>query len=163
MLVRSSELLLTFTKSHLWRFYLSALIIHVIFSISFRFLLTDMASFGVNSTEIVFHSNCHCPLSVVICSATTGSRTIVHSNQNLPELTVEDLAKLPLGSYNWVHFEVSCTSLKNNSGLNYESSYIPKLIQSVCTAIFKRIAGPCFYLKSLMLYVNGFVSTSSTN
>ena len=41
--------------------------------------------------------------------------------------------------------------------------YIPKSILSVCTMIFKRIAGLCFYLKSLMLYTNGFVSRSSTN
>ena len=39
--------------------------------------------------------------------------------------------------------------------------YIPKSIPSVCTTIFKRIAGLCFYLKSLMLYINGFVLTSS--
>ena len=40
--------------------------------------------------------------------------------------------------------------------------YIPKSILSVCTTIFKRIAGVCFYLKCLMLYINLFVSTSST-
>ena len=33
---------------------------------------------------------------------------------------------------------------------------------SVCTTIFKRIAWLCFYLKYLMLYINGFVTTSST-
>ena len=33
---------------------------------------------------------------------------------------------------------------------------------SVCTTIFKRIVGLCFYVKSLMLYINEFVSTSST-
>ena len=36
--------------------------------------------------------------------------------------------------------------------------YIPKLIPSVCTTIFKRIAGLSFYSKSLMLYINGFVN-----
>ena len=41
--------------------------------------------------------------------------------------------------------------------------YIPKLFASVCTTIFKRIAGLCFYLKSSMLYINGFVLTISTN
>ena len=41
--------------------------------------------------------------------------------------------------------------------------YIPKSIQSVCTTIFKRIAGLIFYPESFMLYVNGFVSPSSTN
>ena len=39
--------------------------------------------------------------------------------------------------------------------------YIPISIPSICTAIFKRIAGICFYPKSLMLCINGFVSTSS--
>ena len=39
--------------------------------------------------------------------------------------------------------------------------YNPKSIPSVCTTtIFKRIAGLCFHLKS---FINGFVSTSSTN
>ena len=41
--------------------------------------------------------------------------------------------------------------------------YIPESIPSVCTTIFKRIAGLCFYAKSLMLYINRFVSLSSTN
>ena len=40
--------------------------------------------------------------------------------------------------------------------------YIPKSIPSVCTTILKQIAGLCFYHKSLMLYINGFVLTSST-
>ena len=35
-------------------------------------------------------------------------------------------------------------------------------VPSVCTTIFKRIAGLCFYPKYLMLYINEFVSTSST-
>ena len=35
-------------------------------------------------------------------------------------------------------------------------------IDPVCTTIFKRIAGLCFYPKSLVLYINGFVSTIST-
>ena len=45
--------------------------------------------------------------------------------------------------------------------------YIPKSIPSLCLflciTIFKRIARLCFYHESLMLCINGFVSTSSTN
>ena len=41
--------------------------------------------------------------------------------------------------------------------------YIPKSIPSVCTTIFNRIAGLCFCVICLMLYINGFVSTSCTN
>ena len=42
--------------------------------------------------------------------------------------------------------------------------YIPKSISSVCPSItiFKRIVWLHYYPKSLMLYINGFVSTSST-
>ena len=39
-------------------------------------------------------------------------------------------------------------------------------IDSVClsvTTIFKRVDGLGFYFKFLMLFINGFVSTSSTN
>ena len=46
----------------------------------------------------------------------------------------------------------------------FESSYIPKSIPSVClsvcTTIFKWIAGLCFYIKSLMFYINGFILSS---
>ena len=45
--------------------------------------------------------------------------------------------------------------------------YIPKSIQSVglsvCSTTFKRIAGIRFYPKSLLLYINEFVSTSTSN
>ena len=41
--------------------------------------------------------------------------------------------------------------------------YIPESIPSDCTTIFKRIAGLRFHLKSLTLYINRFVSTSSIN
>lgn len=36
----------------------------------------------------------------------TGSRTIVHSNPNLPILTAVDFRKIPLQRYKWIHFEV---------------------------------------------------------
>ena len=44
------------------------------------------------------------------------------------------------------------------------NEYIPKRFRlSVCTTIFKRISRFHFYPKSFMFYINGFVSTSSTN
>ena len=45
----------------------------------------------------------------------------------------------------------------------YISKYIPSVCLCVCTSVFKRIAGLRVYSKSLMLYINRFVSTSSTN
>lgn len=44
------------------------------------------------------------PTSYITLSAANGSRTIIH-HRNLPELEVEDIARIPLEDYDWVHFE----------------------------------------------------------
>ena len=53
----------------------------------------------------VCHTNCGTPTSSVILSLRTGSRTIIHARNNLPELKVEDFEKLNLSDYSWIHFE----------------------------------------------------------
>nr|XP_053650539.1 ketohexokinase-like isoform X1 [Cherax quadricarinatus] len=70
-----------------------------------RFLLEDFAKFDVNTDYAVIHEGCDSPASCIILSAATGSRTIVHSNKNLPELSVEDFNKIDLSAFQWVHFE----------------------------------------------------------
>lgn len=44
------------------------------------------------------------PISCVLLSRASGSRTIVH-HRKLPEYTAEDFARIQLGRYDWVHFE----------------------------------------------------------
>ncbi|XP_069988095.1 ketohexokinase isoform X2 [Penaeus vannamei] len=69
------------------------------------FLLDDFAKYNVDTKCVVVHEDCDCPASCVILSMETGSRTIIHSNKNLPELTVEDFCKVNLSAFRWVHFE----------------------------------------------------------
>jgi len=45
------------------------------------------------------------PLSCVLVSQEAGTRTIIHSNRELPELPADSLHRLPLAEYDWVHFE----------------------------------------------------------
>ena len=45
----------------------------------------------------------------------------------------------------------------------FESILRNRFRLSVCTTIFKLLAGLCFYVKCVMLCINGFVDTSSTN
>ncbi|XP_043212417.1 ketohexokinase-like [Amphibalanus amphitrite] len=45
------------------------------------------------------------PTSCVIVSAASGTRTIVHSNGDLPELPADALRHVPLREYDWIHFE----------------------------------------------------------
>ncbi|CAK9798799.1 Khk [Anthophora quadrimaculata] len=49
--------------------------------------------------------NIGCPTSTVILSLSSGSRTILHHNPNLPELTLKNFEQLHLGNYSWIHFE----------------------------------------------------------
>lgn len=78
-------------------------------------MVSDMDQFGINTDCIVFHDGCHCPSSIVLCSLASGSRTIVHSNQNLPELTPTDFIGLPLDKFSWIHFEVSGARVRSFS------------------------------------------------
>ena len=51
------------------------------------------------------HPGHACPNSVVLANASTGTRTIVHTNLGLPELTLQDLQAVPLHALAWVHLE----------------------------------------------------------
>ncbi|XP_062565959.1 ketohexokinase-like isoform X5 [Armigeres subalbatus] len=71
----------------------------------FGFAIRDLESRGIDIGNCVFHRSCEVPLSTVWLNAASGSRTIVHSNPNLPELTVEDFERCDLREYSWIHFE----------------------------------------------------------
>ncbi|XP_037089384.1 ketohexokinase-like isoform X2 [Pollicipes pollicipes] len=63
--------------------------------------------FGADSVAI---SHCprfeaQTPTSCVIVSQETGTRTIIHSNRDLPEVPAELVRSLPLAEYDWIHFE----------------------------------------------------------
>ncbi|XP_059184665.1 ketohexokinase isoform X2 [Centropristis striata] len=45
------------------------------------------------------------PTSVVISNISTGSRTILHMNRNLPDVTAEDFSKVDLRKFKWIHWE----------------------------------------------------------
>ena len=69
------------------------------------FIRKQMNDRGVKHENCVRHSDCGTPTSCVVLSLQTGSRTIVHSRNNLPELEVADFEKLDMSEYSWIHFE----------------------------------------------------------
>lgn len=66
-------------------------------------ILEDLRRHGVSTGGCVRHPGAT-PTSYVALSRATGSRTIVH-HRDLPELAAAELAELPLGPFDWVHFE----------------------------------------------------------
>ncbi|XP_055596849.1 ketohexokinase-like isoform X1 [Uranotaenia lowii] len=71
----------------------------------FRYALDDLRTRNIGIEHCVRHPGCEVPLSTVWLSLETGSRTIVHSNPNLPELTLGDFQRCDLTNYSWIHFE----------------------------------------------------------
>ncbi|XP_075238382.1 ketohexokinase-like isoform X2 [Lycorma delicatula] len=69
------------------------------------YVTNDFETHNILVDNCVYHDGCDFPLSIVIINSENGSRTIIHSNKNLPELTVEDFKKLDLSCYSWLHFE----------------------------------------------------------
>ncbi|XP_046352262.2 ketohexokinase-like [Haliotis rufescens] len=72
-----------------------------------RFLREDFASYGVSLDHVVVCPDMSCPLSVVIVNTRNGSRTILHTNNNLREANADDFMKIDLSTnkYKWIHFE----------------------------------------------------------
>lgn len=71
----------------------------------FQFVIDDCCDRDIRINNCVYHDNCEAPVSSVILNESTGSRTIVHSNPNLPILTFDDFRKICLNDYRWIHFE----------------------------------------------------------
>ncbi|XP_036604774.1 ketohexokinase isoform X2 [Trichosurus vulpecula] len=69
------------------------------------FVLDDLRRYSVDLRYTVPQRVGSVPISTVIISAATGSRTILHANRNLPDVSAEDFEKVDLKRYKWIHFE----------------------------------------------------------
>ena len=72
----------------------------------FQPVMEDFRRRGISISHCVAQDGVEIPLSTVLLSLSTGSRTIVHSNPNLRELTLKDFQRCDLNDYSWIHFEV---------------------------------------------------------
>jgi len=75
--------------------------------IAAQFMMNDMANCGVINESVVCYPNSISPMAMIIINKENGSRTILHCNKDLPELTSNDFkSKISLSKYRWIHFEV---------------------------------------------------------
>lgn len=73
----------------------------------FQPVMEDFRRRGISIRHCVSQDDAEMPLSSVVLSLSTGTRTIVHSNPNLRDLTIDDFRKCDLRDYHWIHFEVN--------------------------------------------------------
>lgn len=67
-------------------------------------LLACAAREHIDTQARVTHRGGRTPVSHIVASQATGSRTIVHW-RDLPELGADDFARIPLEGIDWIHFE----------------------------------------------------------
>lgn len=70
-----------------------------------EFVCKHLRDRGIEHEHCVRHSDCGTPTSVVTLSLATGSRTVLHARNNLPEMNLSAFQKVNLANYYWIHFE----------------------------------------------------------
>jgi len=71
----------------------------------FGFVINDLVDRGIEIKNCVNYPNSNISLSTVLLNKSSGCRTIIHSNKNLPHVNFSDFDKCDLSEYYWVHFE----------------------------------------------------------
>ncbi|XP_034442571.1 ketohexokinase isoform X2 [Hippoglossus hippoglossus] len=70
-----------------------------------HFILEDFQKLHIDVSLVSEHAQCVLPASMVISNIRTGSRTILHMNRNLPDVTAADFSKVDLDQFQWIHWE----------------------------------------------------------
>lgn len=68
-------------------------------------VIDDCRERGIRISNCPYHENTDTPFTSIILNESTGTRTILHTNNNLPILTFDDFRKICLNHYKWAHFE----------------------------------------------------------
>nr|KAF6447224.1 ketohexokinase [Rousettus aegyptiacus] len=69
------------------------------------FVLDDLRRYSVDLRYTVSQTTGSVPISTVIINEASGSRTILHANRNLPDVSAADFEKVDLTRFKWIHIE----------------------------------------------------------
>ncbi|XP_020943366.1 ketohexokinase isoform X1 [Sus scrofa] len=69
------------------------------------FVLDDFGRYSVDLCYVVLQSTGSVPISTVVVSEASGSRTILHAHRNLPDVSAKDFEKVDLTRFKWIHIE----------------------------------------------------------
>ncbi|XP_058692419.1 ketohexokinase isoform X2 [Poecile atricapillus] len=69
------------------------------------FIAADFQRRGVDTAHVAWHPRGDVPCACCLVNATSGSRTIVLHDTNLPDVTARHFERVDLSQYKWIHFE----------------------------------------------------------
>ncbi|XP_064784810.1 ketohexokinase isoform X3 [Oncorhynchus masou masou] len=78
---------------------------HVADDYSHSFVLDDFQKYQIDISLLSEHPHSSFPTSMIISNVTRGTRTILHMNRNLPDVSAADFSKVDLSQYKWIHWE----------------------------------------------------------
>lgn len=84
--------------------------VHLFSAFAARNSMSDFARSSLEQDKVITKhcavlESCGFPTSCCIVAENTGSRTILHGRNGMPELTTENFKVIDLMEYSWVHFE----------------------------------------------------------
>ncbi|XP_072332486.1 ketohexokinase isoform X7 [Scyliorhinus torazame] len=96
------------------------------------FITDDFQSRGVNISNIVWQCVGITPCACCIVNHSNGSRTVILSDTNLPDVNSEDFRKIDLSLYKWIHWEVFVSKdVARHFGFNSASEAVKGLYSRV--------------------------------
>ncbi|XP_012694053.2 ketohexokinase isoform X3 [Clupea harengus] len=69
------------------------------------FIVGDFKRRGVDISGVAWQQKGVTPCACCVVCPTSGSRTVVLSDTNLPDVSSEDFSKVDLSQYRWIHWE----------------------------------------------------------
>ncbi|XP_030633476.1 ketohexokinase isoform X2 [Chanos chanos] len=69
------------------------------------FIVGDFKRRGVDISGVAWQQKGETPCACCVVCPTRGSRTVVLSDTNLPDVSAEDFSKVDLSQYKWIHVE----------------------------------------------------------
>ncbi|KAF8763608.1 ketohexokinase-like [Argiope bruennichi] len=70
-----------------------------------QFMKKNFKEYGIPIDNCRVYEEYESPISTIWINLQNGSRTIVHSNKNMPEVSFDNFKNLNLRNYSWIHFE----------------------------------------------------------
>lgn len=71
----------------------------------FECVIEDLKEVGIETENCSYYHDHKVPLSTVLLNKSSGCRTIIHSNENLPHVNFKNFDVCDLDKYFWIHFE----------------------------------------------------------
>ncbi|XP_063329329.1 ketohexokinase isoform X6 [Pelmatolapia mariae] len=69
------------------------------------FIMADFSQRAIDVSAVVLQVEGQTPCACCVVCPSTGTRTVVLSDTNLPDVTAEDFSKVHLHQFKWIHWE----------------------------------------------------------